>query len=215
MDYEKKYNEAQKWIESIYTELSHERQMEAKAFFPELKESKDDKVRKQILSFLKEFERDHYRLLDFSSWIALLEKQGDKDKLIKELGEYKVKYTQEVLESHINSMSIKEKAHQIAWETSKHYDPNACKQEWCEMAAIDMAAWLEKQGASKTTKGIFEVWKDMRCEIYAQASGNRHEPNCSDNTTKLFSLNDIDELIEKLGEQKPTDKTAPKVGRLV
>lgn len=37
---------------------------------------------------------------------------------------------------------IKEKAHEIAWKVSKHYDPNACKQEWCEMAAIDMASWL-------------------------------------------------------------------------
>lgn len=37
---------------------------------------------------------------------------------------------------------IKEKAHEIAWEVSKHYDPNVCKQEWCEMAARDMADWL-------------------------------------------------------------------------
>lgn len=31
--------------------------------------------------------------------------------------------------------SIKEKAHEIGWQFSKHYDPIACKQEWCEMAA--------------------------------------------------------------------------------
>lgn len=45
--------------------------------FPELKERGDEKIRKQILSFLKEFECDHYRNLDFSSWIAWLEKQGE------------------------------------------------------------------------------------------------------------------------------------------
>lgn len=28
MEYEKKYKEAQKWIESIYSELSHEQQKE-------------------------------------------------------------------------------------------------------------------------------------------------------------------------------------------
>jgi hypothetical protein len=44
------------------------------------------------------------------------------------------------------NMSVKDMAHQIAWETSKHYDPNACKQEWCEMAALDMASRIEKQG---------------------------------------------------------------------
>lgn len=41
---------------------------------------------------------------------------------------------------------IKEKAHQIAWETSKDYDPLLSKEAWCEMAALDMASWLEKQG---------------------------------------------------------------------
>jgi hypothetical protein len=40
--------------------------------------------------------------------------------------------------------AIKEKAQQIAWETSKHYDPLLCKECWCEMAALDMADWLEK-----------------------------------------------------------------------
>lgn len=37
---------------------------------------------------------------------------------------------------------IKKKAKEIAWQISKHYDPNACKQEWCQMAAMDMACWL-------------------------------------------------------------------------
>lgn len=52
MNYEKKYKDAQKWIESIYTELSHERQMEAEAFFPELKESEDEESKKWILEYL-------------------------------------------------------------------------------------------------------------------------------------------------------------------
>lgn len=47
---------------------------------PELKESEDEKIRKQILSFLKEIECDHYRNIDFSSWIAWLERKGEQDK---------------------------------------------------------------------------------------------------------------------------------------
>lgn len=43
MDYEKKYKEAQGWIEKIYPTLQHEHQMEAESFFPELKESEDEK----------------------------------------------------------------------------------------------------------------------------------------------------------------------------
>lgn len=38
----------------------------------------------------------------------------------------------------------------------------------------------------------------MRLEVYAQASGNRHEPNCSDDNSKMFSLNDIGEIFEKV-----------------
>lgn len=69
---------------------------------------------------------------------------------------------------------------------------------------------FEKQGEQKHNKNIIETWKDMRLEVYQQASGNRHEPNYSDDTTKMFSLNDIDEIIEKISEQKPADKIEPK-----
>ena len=67
-------------------------------------------------------------------------------------------------------------------------------------------AWLEKQGEQKPAKNIVEIWKDMRLEVYQQASGNRHEANYSDDTTKMFSLNDIDEIFEKISEQKLADK---------
>ena len=38
--------------------------------------------------------------------------------------------------------SIKEKAHEIGWQYTKHYDPIACKQEWCEMAAREGANYV-------------------------------------------------------------------------
>ena len=59
-----------------------------------------------------------------------------------------------------------------------------------------------KKIEQKPVKNIVKTWKDMRLEVYQQASGNRHEPNYSDNTTKMFSLNDIDEIIEKMSEQE-------------
>lgn len=70
-------------------------------------------------------------------------------------------------------------------------------------------AWLEK-GEQKHAKNIVETWKAMRLEVYQQASGNRHEPNCSDDTTKMFSLNDIDEIVEKMSEQSSADNVEPK-----
>lgn len=56
-------------------------------------ESEDEKIRGAIIDHLK----DH----NLTEWLAWLEKQGDKDKLIEELGEYKAKYIQEVLQKHL------------------------------------------------------------------------------------------------------------------
>lgn len=75
MDYEKKYKEAQKWIESIYSELSHEQQMEAEAFFPELKESEDERIRKEILQSI----RDNMVVIHKDKCIAWLENQGESN----------------------------------------------------------------------------------------------------------------------------------------
>lgn len=71
--------------------------------------------------------------------------------------------------------------------------------------------YLEKQKAQKPVHTAREMWKDMRLEVYQQASGNRHESNYSDDTTKMFSLTDIDEIFEKIGdsavEQKPAERS--------
>lgn len=44
-----------------------------------------------------------------------------------------------------NLKSIKEKAHEIGWVSSQNYDPNVCKQEWCEIAARAGANHVLKQ----------------------------------------------------------------------
>lgn len=63
---------------------------------------------------------------------------------------------------------------------------------------FDMSEQL-KQKEQKPVHTAKEMWKEMRLEVYAQASGNRHEPNYSDDSTKMFSLCDIDEIFEKIG----------------
>jgi hypothetical protein len=68
--------------------------------------------------------------------------------------------------------------------------------------ADQLCTWLEKRGKQKNIQTVNDIWKDMRLEAGAQASGNRHEPLYSDNSTKLFSLNDIDEIIEKISEKQ-------------
>ncbi len=55
----------------------------------------------------------------------------------------------------------------------------------------------QKQPKLLTAK---DAWRNMRLEVYAQASGNRHGSNCSDESTKMFSLCDIDEIFENIGD---------------
>ena len=77
--------------------------------FPILKENEDERIRKELIAYVKDQQssfisapdcRDKYEEDEnnkYNSWIAWLEEQGKKDKLIQELGEYKVKYIQETL----------------------------------------------------------------------------------------------------------------------
>lgn len=73
---------------------------------PELKESEDEKIRKELIAYLDVQEAiTDKNDPNFKRWIAWLEKQGSKDKLIQELSEYKAKYTQEVLSQQLEKLS--------------------------------------------------------------------------------------------------------------
>ena len=109
--------------------------------FPELKESEDEKIRKEIISIL----RNAYWTSNknrFNKLVAWLENQRNKDKLIQELGEYKVKYTQEVLEKYINSTSNKddERLRKTAIAFLKDFAEKGYEN------AVECIDWLEKKG---------------------------------------------------------------------
>lgn len=160
--------------------------------FPELKESEDEKVRKAIHIYLDWLDgrkdcapKGRYSIKDMIAW---LEKQGElkpildieipfgaKDSELIESTYFIPKgFHAEIIgdEVHIkqgeqktfDTDTIKKKAHQIAWEISKHYDPNACKKEWCEMAAIDMASWLKKQSEKPQGKSALEAIKEEKTD---------------------------------------------------
>ena len=128
----------------------------AEEIFPELKESEDDRIKKDLIQWIEEFPdiiwRGHYK----KDVIAWLEKQRDKDKLIQELGEYKVKYTQEVLEKYINSMSNKdnERLRKTAIAFLKDFAEQGYEN------AVECIDWLEKQGEQKPTLPKWKYKKD-------------------------------------------------------
>ena len=69
---------------------------------------------------------------------------------------------------HPSRLTDEEKAHQIAWEDTKHYDPNVCKQEWVEMGAREMAAWKDEQFAKERKELIA---KANQAVTYSHESG--------------------------------------------
>ena len=85
MNYEERYKKALKVIEELYTLLRYQSSSDAlltcqtiEKAFPELLESEDEKIRKEILDFFNQFENGKYRGVDITPWIAWLEKQGEQ-----------------------------------------------------------------------------------------------------------------------------------------
>lgn len=58
-------------------------------------------------------------------------------------------------------MTNEEKAHQIAWEYTKHYDPNCCKQEWVEMGTREIAKWKDEQIIKKAM-----IWLSLNADVF-------------------------------------------------
>lgn len=65
--------------------------------------SEDEKIRNLIIDLVNARANDN----DVEPMISWLEKQGGKDKLIQELGDYKVKYTQKVLGQYLENQGEK------------------------------------------------------------------------------------------------------------
>jgi len=142
MDYKEKYEKALERARKIHngTEFDYEKGM-MEEVFPELVESEDESIRKELIEHIKaNCETPFILFQKFSpdTILAWLEKQADKDKLIKELGEYKVKYTKKVLElNRMNKESEKLRKTTIAFLkdfADKGYEN-----------AVECIDWLEKQ----------------------------------------------------------------------
>lgn len=77
MDYEKKYKEALRWMQSLYGGLHGATKEDAEHYFPELKDE-DERIRKEIIDFLELPHPQFVGKRDHELWIAWLEKQVNK-----------------------------------------------------------------------------------------------------------------------------------------
>ena len=77
--YEQKYKAALEWMQSLYSGLHGATKEEAEHYFPELKESKDERIRKTLIEYIKGIKSWNYFLgISKGQMIAWLEKQGEK-----------------------------------------------------------------------------------------------------------------------------------------
>ena len=150
MDYKKMYEEALKRAKGF---KSAECKDVAEYIFPELKESEDERTRKAILNYFTKCWgncKDDVCGIHVEDAIDWLEKQGDKDKLIQELGEYKVKYTQEVLSQQLEKQKPvefceeDEKIRRVLIELVKCNERSGYEL-LNNVPTSSMIAWLEKQ----------------------------------------------------------------------
>lgn len=88
MDYERKYKEALEWMQSLYSDLHGVTKEEAEHYFPELKESDDEKIKRIIYSIIDKigfhihdiFTEEEFQCFDAWSH-AWLEKQKEKQSI--------------------------------------------------------------------------------------------------------------------------------------
>ena len=95
MDYEKKYKEALNWMKDVYPTLEGATKEDAEHYFPELKESEDERIRKWIIDDIKynmnneTLNNSEYKKKAEKA-IAWLEKQGEQKPANKVEPKFKV-----------------------------------------------------------------------------------------------------------------------------
>ena len=157
-DYKKLYEQTQNKMKEFIKRWDGIKLSSNDLFTEELKqiveiESDNEKIKNAILNHLKKLWGNcqvdvcGVHVEDAINW---LEKQRDKDKLIQELGKYKVKYTQEVLEKYINNMSNKddERLRKTAISFLKDFAEQGYEN------AVECIDWLEKQGEPNPYSGV-------------------------------------------------------------
>ena len=163
----KAYDEALKKANAAHKDEDRHLKATLERIFPELKEDDDERIKKELIQWVDEFPdtiwRGHYK----NDIIAWLEEQGDKDKLIQELGEYKVKYTQEVLEKHVTSMSNKddERLRKTTIAFLKDFAEKGYEN------AVECIDWLEKQGDQSLPQTNERAWLYLVSDVLTWKDG--------------------------------------------
>ena len=173
MDYEKKYKEALNWMQSLYDGLHGATKKDAEHYFPELKESEDERIRKELICFL---ETEIPQCAARDKYVAWLEKQkefvsvdfddvwevADCDELTAPLGKY-----------------------------SKDAIKNMCHAWYDKGIELERKSWLEKQCEQDPYNGV-----SFKC------NGHTWGMCARDNGVDILLDRQLIKHLEKQGEKK-------------
>lgn len=76
----KAYDEALEWMRKVYPTLTGAAKEDAEHYFPELKKSDDERIRKAIVTLIKDLQHysTNYAGVDLTDMLAYLEKQKEQ-----------------------------------------------------------------------------------------------------------------------------------------
>lgn len=195
MDYEQKYKEA---LERARDMLSYKevRREDMEYIFPELKESKDEKIRKAIYNALKYLETVQswdFLDIDISDAYAWLEKQGEQiDIANKEYWRGYREGKKEILDKYAELEKQDKQNTNILWHDVSD-EPEERREIFCEWSAHDDVC----QGAVLHDVVFYHADTKIFWDGEQQIE-------------RVVRWAYVDEMLEKQGEQKLVDKVEPK-----
>lgn len=200
-DYKKKYEDALERAKKYYN-----RELYAECngslvedIFPELKESEDERIRKEILQSIQ----DNMCVIHKDKCISWLEKQDSIGKINEKLRQYREYLVEETERWHKKEED--ETLSKIGKQDCIGH-ANAYVSARAEFEEIfDYESWLQKQGKPQVRTGIEWVNTiDDACE-HRYAEEYAHGEYCHEQSFRWGFQEGVD-WLEKQGEQKPTDK---------
>lgn len=203
MNYEQKYKEA---LVKAQKELQYCGDLDCDAarqifrLFPELRESDDERIIKEIISFLDRFCAN----INKNQWIAWLEKRGDNNKWKPSKDEMDALYGLAYITNKMDDK--KDKAiTKLYQDLKREFFNGASYENMFPLSSIDSSINIEKQGENTYNKELSELLHKVVCKFI-----NSPDIPYSEREEVSKKIIPYVEQLEKQGEQKPNNNTKPK-----
>lgn len=161
MDYEKKYNEALNWMRELYPGLHGATKEDAEHYFPELKESEDERMLRVIRLALTDVPEERFTTegTSFLKVLAWLEKQKEqpKEELVYRMNGLMQEYVKEGEDDAEKEHRLK--CYQLFWDALEDAD-------FFEQKEQKPAEWSEEdEKMRKNIIWLLEVHSSYRKEV--------------------------------------------------